>query len=448
MPSDGNATASPFDVTLPNGLRVLYEPMPWLPTLSVTLLMPFGSVTDPIGNEGSASVLHEWLQRGAGDLDSRALSDAFEDLGVRRGGNAGRETSTLGAGFLAGDAARALPLLADMVKRPRFESPEFAPAVELAQEELRSLEDAPTQKMFEALTARFLASPHRRSSLGTPEGLAALTEAGVRADAANRLGPDGAILALAGGSTWEQLLPVIEETFGTWRGATQPVPAPELAPQGLHHVDAETTQLQVGLAYPSAQVGTDEGYLYTLALNVLSGSMGARLFTEIREKRGLVYSVSAGTRALRGLGFTVGYAGTTTERAAETLQVFLAELDRLAEGVTAEELERSRTGLLSSVVMRGESSGATAGRLATDAYYLGRARTLAEVSDKIESATLEQVNEYLAANPVPTPTIVTLGRLPEGGLGLPAATVTATATEVGTGTGTATGTDAGTEGRA
>lgn len=391
--------------------------MPWLPTLSLTLLMPFGSATDPSGAEGAATVLHEWMQRGAGDLSSRQLSDAFEDLGVRRGGNAGRETSSLAAGFLAADADKALPLLADIVMKPRFDEAEFAPSVELAQEELRSLEDAPTQRLFEALTAHFLASPQRRSSLGTPEGLEALTPAGVRQDAAERVGPEGSILALAGGSSWEELQPVIGATFGHWQGGSKPVPAPQLAPQGVHHVPAETTQVQVGLAYPSAMVGTEEGYLYSLALNVLSGSMGARLFTEVREKRGLVYSVSAFSRALRGLGYTLGYAGTTTERAAETLEVFLAELDRLAEGVTADELERSRTGLLSSVVMRGESSGATAGRLASDAYFLGRARTLAEVSGKIESATLQQVNDYLAANPIPTPTIVTLGQMPEGGLG-------------------------------
>lgn len=418
MPPEHTANPGPFDVTLPNGLRVLYEPMPWLPTLSVTLLVQFGSATDPVGEEGSATVLHEWVQRGAGALDSRALSDAFEDLGVRRGGSAGRESSTLGAGFLAADAAKALPLLAAMVMEPRLEDAEFAPGVELAQEELRSLEDAPTQKLFEALTARFVASPQRRSALGTPEGLAALTTSTVRADAAARLGPEGSILALAGGSSWAELLPVIEATFGAWTGRTVLAPTPELAPPAVHHVPADTTQLQLGLAYPSAQIGTEEGYLYSLALSVLSGSMGARLFTEIREKRGLVYSVSAGSRALKGLGYTVGYAGTTTERAAETLQVFLAELRRLAEGVTAEELERSRTGLLSSVVMRGESSGATAGRLAADAFHLGRARTLAEVSAKIKAATLEQVNDYLAANPVPTPTIVTLGQLPPGGLGV------------------------------
>src|SRR5690554_1885415 len=129
MPSGSNPEGSPFDVTLPNGLRVLYEPMPWLPTLSLTLLMPFGSATDPSGAEGAATVLHEWMQRGAGDLTSRQLSDAFEDLGVRRGGNAGRETSSLAAGFLAADADKALPLLADIVMKPRFDEAEFAPSV-------------------------------------------------------------------------------------------------------------------------------------------------------------------------------------------------------------------------------------------------------------------------------------------------------------------------------
>ncbi len=409
MPSNTIPSQVPVDVTLPNGLRVLYEPMPWLPTLSATLLMPFGSATDPSGFEGSSNVLLEWAQRGAGDLDSRALSDAFEDLGVRRGGGTSRETSTLGASFLAKDAADALPLLASMVREPRFEEAEFEPSRELALEELDSLEDAPTQRLFEALSARFFASAQRRSAYGDREGLAALVPDGVRQDAERRVGPDGSILALAGGSDWETLHAVVEDAFGGWVGRTEPIPTPQLAATGRHHVPAETSQVQLGLAYPSALLGSDEGYLYTLALNALSGSMGSRLFTEIREKRGLVYSVSAGSRALRGFGYTLGYAGTTPERAAETLEVFLAELQRLAEGISADELERARTGILSSVVMRGESSGATAGRLASDAFLLGRTRTLDEIRSKVEAATLEDVNGYLEANPVPEPTVVTLG---------------------------------------
>ncbi|HRN19490.1 MAG TPA: insulinase family protein, partial [Trueperaceae bacterium] len=166
------------------------------------------------------------------------------------------------------------------------------------------------------------------------------------------------------------------------------------------------------LGFPSPAPGTDDAYTYQVALEVLSGSMGARLFTEVREKRGLVYSVSAFYRSLRGFGYTLGYAGTTVERAAETLEVFLAELGRMAEGVSAAELERARTGLLSSVVMSGEATGSTAGRLANDIALFGRPRTLAEISGRIEGVTLQAVNDYLAANPIPEPTVVTLGPKP------------------------------------
>lgn len=409
QPVDSAPNDAPFDVTLPNGLRVLYEPMPWLPTLSTTLLLPFGSATDPEGNEGSANVLHEWLQRGAGQLDSRALSDALEELGARRGGSAGRETSTLSLSFLAADAGQALPLLALMVQQPRLDDAEFGAAKELALEEIESLEDSPTQRLFEEVSARFFASPQRRSPYGTRAGIAALTPAGVKEDAHKRVGPAGSILTLAGGADWTHLLQIVQAAFGQWQGNSQPIPAPELAAPSRHHVTAETSQVQVGLAFPSSQPGTDQGYLYSLALGVLSGSPAARLFTEVREKRGLVYSVSASSRALRGFGYTLGYAGTTSERAAETLQVFLEELERLAQGVTADELERARTGILSSVIMRGESSGSSAGRLASDAFHLGRARTLAEITARVQGVSLQQVNDYLAANPVPRPTVVTLG---------------------------------------
>ncbi len=408
MPSE-LTTDAPHELTLANGLRVVYEPMPWLPTISASLLLPLGSATDPEGHEGSANVLHEWLQRGAGEMDSRAYSDALEDLGARRGGSSGRETSSLSMSFLADVAAQALPLLALPLRAARFDTSEFEPSRELVLQELDSLDDAPTQRMFEALQERFLASPQRRSSFGTAAGLAALTPGGVRADAERRLGPEGAILALAGGSNWGELAPLIEGAFAQWSGGNEPIPEPRLAPASRSHVTADSSQVQIGLAHPSALPGSDEAYLYSLALTVLSGSPGARLFTEVREKRGLVYSVSAFSRALRGFGYTLGYAGTTPERAAETLEVFLAELKRLREGVDADELERARTGILASVVMQGESSGRSAGRLASDLFHIGRVRTLSEIKSRIEGITLSAVNDYLEGEKLPEVTVVTLG---------------------------------------
>jgi predicted Zn-dependent peptidase len=392
-----------------NGLTVVFEPKPWLPTLSATLLLPFGSVTDPDGREGSTNVLHEWMQRGAGSLSSRAYSDALEDLGVRRGGAAGRETSSLTMSFLASESSAVLPLLAAMVREPRLDEEEFEPSRELALQELEALDDAPTQRMFEALLARFFTSPQRRSSYGTETGLRVLSADGVRQDFAERVGPQGAILAMAGGGTWETLLGEVEEAFAGWRGAVRPTPPVAVADAARHHVQADSAQLQIGLAFPSPVPGTDEAYLFNVGLNVLSGSMGSRLFTEVREKRGLVYSVNASYRALKGFGYTLGYAGTTPERAKETLEVYVGELRRLKDGVDEAEIQRARTGILSTLVMQGDSTGATASRLASDMFHIGRPRTLDEVKARVEGVTLEALNAYLAANPLPEPTVLTLG---------------------------------------
>jgi predicted Zn-dependent peptidase len=401
-----------YEHRLDNGLWLLFEPMPWLPTLSTTLMVPFGSATDPDGQEGSATVLHDWIQRGAGKLDSRAHSDALEGLGVRRGGGAGREMASLSASFLASELAEVLPLVASMVAEPRLDEHEFAPARELAQQELHSLADNPTQRLFNELMARFLEGGQGRSPYGTEAGLAALRAEGIRQDASRRLGPGGAILALAGGATWDAVKDGVERAFGGWRGSSVDLPEPVLQRPGRAHVAADSAQTQIGLAFPAPLPSDPDAYVYDLALHVLSGSMGARLFTEVREKRGLVYSVGASYRALHGFGYTLGYAGTTPERADETLRVVLAELARLSEGVAGDELERARVGTLSSVVMQGESSSARASRLASDALLRGRARTLEEIRVEVEKVDLAHMNDYLAEHPFPDPTVVTLGPRP------------------------------------
>lgn len=414
MASNSNS-AGIFQHRSDNGLWLLFEPMPWLPTLSATLLLPFGSATDPAGMEGSASVLHDWIQRGAGALDSRAHSDALEGLGVRRGGGAGREMASLSVSFLASELPAVLPLVASMAAEPRLDSEEFSLARELARQELRSLADNPTQRLFHVLMEQFLQGGPGRSPYGSEAGLTALTPETVRADAVRRLGPGGAILALAGGTDWRTVVDSVERAFGGWGGSTEALAEPR--PRGAErtHVQADSAQTQIGLAFRAPAPADPDVYVYDLALHVLSGSMGARLFTEVREKRGLVYSVGASYRALHGFGYTLGYAGTTPDRADETLRVLVAELGRMAEGVAGDELERARTGILSALVMQGESTSARASRLASDALLQGRPRTLDEIRDEVEGIDLERMNAYLASHPFPKATVVTLGPKPLAG---------------------------------
>ena len=394
---------------LPNGFTLLLEPMPWLPSASFQFLMPVGSLGDPIGEEGSATVLNDWLYRGAGGRTSRELSDALDSLGVRRGGGAGTEYATLSASLLADTLDETLPLYADILRRPALPESEFEPARTLALQELASLGDNPTQRLFQALSKSYFASPHGRSSYGTEEGLKALTAENVRADYARRVLPQGLILAVAGGVAWEPLVTLVEDLFGDWEGETPALPEAEVAPPHQAHTDADTAQVQIGVAFEAVAPDAPGWYENALATGVLSGGMGSRLFTEVREKRGLVYSVAAVSRVVRGFGYTLGYAGTTPERADETLSVLLNELTRVHEGVSGEELERARTGILSQLVMQGESSGARASALARDTFLRGAPRPVQETKEAVQAVTLEDLNRFLAERPAPDFTVLTLG---------------------------------------
>jgi predicted Zn-dependent peptidase len=404
-----SASVPIVEATLPTGLRLALEPMPWLPTLSVTLQMNLGSVNDPADAVGSAAVLSEWLQRGAGALDARACAAAFDDLGVRRGGGVGRETMTISAAFLERDAADVFALLADLVHRPRLAGEDFAGVRQLALHDLASIDDSPSQRLGEHLAAEYFASAHGRSAYGVREHLEGLTPERVRQEAARRMGPAGSVLAIAGGGDPERVRDLAATAFGAWRGASVPLPEPRVRPPHRHHVAADGAQVQIGLCDRAVAPGEDGWYAQQVAMSALDGNMGARLFTEVREKRGLAYSVSASTRLVRGHAYTVLRAGTTPERADETLDVLAREMRRLAAGIDAEEHARAVRQLRSNLVMQGESSGARAARLAGDVLHLGRARSTHEIENAIARIDLDTVNAFLASRPEPAFTVVTLG---------------------------------------
>lgn len=396
--------------TLPNGLTLAVEPMPHLRSAAWTLLIVAGSATDPDGQSGAMQLLNGMVYRGAGERDARALSNALDDLGVQRGGGVGTEYTTLGGAALADDLAAALELYADIVQRPRLPAAEIEAERALALQAIQSLNDNPSQKLFVELSKVYFGGAFGRSTLGEIDELQAIDHAALQRDHAARFKPQGGVLAVAGGVDPDEVRAVAERVFADWQGAppATPMPAAQTEPR-YQHVQQDTNQTQIAVAYGGRSLDDPHYYHDRLALNVLSGGMGARLFTEVREKRGLVYSVFAGPRIYKGLGLTLGYAGTQPERAQETTDVLLGELRRIREGVTSDELQRARTGLLAALVMQGESTGARAGAMASDLYLIGRARTLDEIRAAVDGITLDNLNRYLADAPPPTFTVLTLG---------------------------------------
>ena len=399
-----------YTVQLPNGLTVVAEHLPAVRSAAFQFLVPAGAITDPDGREGASGVLEGLAYRGAGERDARQLSDALDGLGMQRGGGAELEYSSFGGALLADDLHKALGLYADILRRPHLPADQLPAEQALALQKLQRLEDSPAEKLFVNLRRAYYPGAYGRTSLGTKEGLEALTPELMRAEHQRRYVPDGAILAVAGRFAWSDLCAAIYEYFEDWSG-TAPN-HPDASPEGrerYRHIPQDTNQEQIGLIYPAINLEDPDYYNMRLALEVLSGGMAARLFTEVREKRGLCYTVRASSQIVKGHGSIVAYAGTTPERCQETLDVLIAELRRLGEGVTDAELDRARTGVLSSLVMQSEATRSRALGLARDQYLLGRIRTMEEIRAGVRAVSTESVLSYLKRNPARDFTIVTLG---------------------------------------
>jgi len=150
-------------------------------------------------------------------------------------------------------------------------------------------------------------------------------------------------------------------------------------------------------------------YNARVAVSVLSGGMSARLFTEVREKRGLCYAIGARYHGLKEAAGIMCYAGTTPENAQETLDVIMAEFKRLSEGISEEEISRAKVGLKSSLILQSESSSSRAGGIGSDYYMLGKVRSLDEIKNKIEETSVDSVLRFLRNNKFKDFTVVTIG---------------------------------------
>ncbi len=394
---------------LSNGLVLVAQSIPGVGSASMTLLLPAGVSVEPTDQLGVSAVLSEMLCRGAAGRDSRAQNDALDQLGVQRGTGVSVYHSRLHATMLGVNLAAALPLLADMVLRPNLSAQALEPSKDLSLQAIDALEDDPAQKVFLLLRRRHLPTPLGRSSLGERPTLEALTLANVTQFWQARFRPRGSVLAFAGQIDFPALRDAVEAIFGPWTGCAQEAAVQSPGPRGYHHEHADSSQVHLGLAYDAPAETDPDAPAQRAAVAVLSGGTSSRLFHEVREKRGLCYSVFASYAGDRQRGAVMGYAGTTVPRAQETLEVFVGELRRLAQGVDRSEFERAMTGARSSLVMHGESSESRAGAIASDQWLLGRPRSLDELIDEVRRVTLDSLIDFLRRRPLGPLTVVTVG---------------------------------------
>jgi len=398
--------------TLDNGIVLLGEDLPGLESVAVAFHTPAGAIHDGPDRCGLATLSGEMMLRGAGDRSSRDIVEVLEGAGIQWAQSVSTSHSSFAGAMVARQLPTALPIYADILRRPRLPEDELENARQMVLQNLAGTEDDPAHRAMSAL--RQLHYPH---PLGMPsEGMSADVEAigigDVRSFVRAHVVPRGMIIAVAGRIDWDDFVVRVERLFGDW--ATDDASKVAIGSRGerFRHVPHDSQQTHIALAWSVPPYRHDESYEASAALSVLGGGSSSRLFSEVRERRGLCYSVSAGYHTLRDCASAICYSGTSAARAQETLDVMLAEIDRLPGSIDADELERVKAKVASGLVMQQESTASRAGALASQWYHLGRVRSIEEELARYDRLDVPLLEDWLASRPPRDLSVVSLGPEP------------------------------------
>jgi len=394
---------------LKNGMVILGEQMEQVGSVAFGFMLPAGAAMLAEGCCGAANVIADWIFRGAGDKNSRQLGDALDGLGLHRASSISSSHITIGAALEASNLAEALELHGDIILRPRLESEQFEPARQLVIDGIKALDDDPRQKVMVKLREQFYPSPLGRSTIGDIDELNGLTDEKTKEIIKDNFNLSQTIFAVAGKYDFDIICRQMENLFETNEQET--IEQLEIGQKAgkYVHIDNEGAQVHIGLMTGTVKPGDDDYYNARVAVSVLSGGMSARLFTEVREKRGLCYAIGARYHGLKEAAGIMCYAGTTPEKAQETLDVITEQFEQLERGISEEEMHRAKVGLKAALILQSESSSSRAGAIGGDYYILGRVRSLDEIKNKIEATSVESVLGFLRNNKFKNFTVVTIG---------------------------------------
>jgi len=394
---------------LANGMVLLGEPMQSMQSAAFTILVPAGCCYDPPEQSGLAALTCEMMLRGAGARDSRQFITDLENLGVERSESVGVSQASFSGATLSDNLPQALEIFADLLRRPHLPAAQFEAGRAVCLGDLRAVEDEPAHKLMIELRRRRYPDPWGRSSHGNAAGLATIQLDDVCQFHQRRYQPQDTVLAVAGRFAWQHLLEQVERLFGDWQPQKPAAPEANLETPSDTHILFDSNQCHIGIAFPTIPYRHPDYFQSWAAVGVLSSGMSSRLFTEVREKRGLCYTVSASLHTQRTQASVLCYAGTTADRAQQTLDVTFSELQRLAEGVERSELDRLKARIKSALIMQQESTTARSGAIARDWYHLSRVRSLQEFGEIIDALTAESISNFMHDNPPSDFTFLTLG---------------------------------------
>jgi len=393
----GPVPDAPRITRLDSGMRVITEAIPSVRSVAVAYWIGTGSIGEADTEAGLSHLLEHMLFRGTDRYGSAEIDSIFDAMGAELNAGTGKDATSVYTRVLDGHLERALDVMSDMVWRPALT--ELDAEREVVLEEIAMYEDDPQDRVFDLLgEVVFPDHPLGRAIVGRAEVVAAAERSALNRFHARRYVPAGVVLAAAGSVDHDRLVALATEAAGGHGTPPLPIPGPP-APSDprLRFLTKDTEQYHVCLGGPGMARDDERRFALRVLDNILGGTSSSRLFQEVRERRGLAYSVFSFTGLYAGAGQVGIYLGTRPDNLAEALRVVGAELERfVTDPASEEELDRSRENVKGRTMLSLESTSTRMNRLGSSLLADMPVLTLDEVVDRIDAVSLDDVRALAA----------------------------------------------------
>ncbi len=380
---------------LANGLRIAVEPMPGLHSASIGFYVTAGGRHERVEQNGIAHFLEHMAFKGTPTRTAQAIAEEIEDVGGYINAYTGKEMTAYYARVLGADVERALDLLGDIVLNPLFTEADIEVERGVILQEIGQALDTPDDIIFDWLQeTAYPDQPFGRTILGPSERVAGFGRTDLSTFVGEHYGPDQIILAAAGAVDPDRILRAAERLMeGRSAGPRLQMPAARFQ-GGERRETRDLEQVHITLGFEGPAVRAEAAYAAQLYSIALGGGMSSRLFQEIRERRGLCYTIFSQAGAYADTGLVTLYAGTGPEQIRELAEVTVDEIRRASGGLDAAEIARARAQMKAGLLMGLESPSSRAERLARMLAVWDRVPPLDETIARIDAVTAEDLRAF------------------------------------------------------
>ncbi len=385
--------------TLPNGLRILTETMPAVRSATVGIWADVGSSLETRERRGISHLVEHMLFKGTQRRTARQIAETMDGVGGNLNAFTDKEATCYYAKVIDRHVPLALDVLADMFLNSKFDPQELAKERNVVLEEIKMYEDSPDELIHDV----FLQTMWSGSNLGEPtigfaDTVARVTSEDLRRHMHAHYAPNTVVVAAAGNVDHDRFTELVAEQFAAFGGsAATPLPErPATTPAArVHHKDSEQAYIVMGTR--GIDVRDERRYALTLMDTVLGGGMSSRLFQEIREQRGLVYSVYSFQAAYRAAGLFGVFAGTSPENVRSCIDLIVEQFERIASvPIAPDEFHLAKEHVKGSLTLSLESTSGRMIRLGRNELSLGRHVSPEEIEQRIDAVTESEVAELAA----------------------------------------------------